>query len=378
MKLHEYQAKQVLGRFGVPVPSGKICKSPEEVADYARELGAAVVVKAQVHTGGRGKAGGVKVATGPSEARDAARHILGMTIKDLVVHQVLAEPALEISQEYYLGVVLDRATQRNAVIVSAAGGMDIEEVAESAPEKIARHWIDPIIGFRSWHAAELVKRGGLPEQLRTQAAALLQKLVRAYHEVDANMTEINPLALVGEDQLIAADGKMVIDDNALYRQPDLALLEDEAENDPIEAEARSRGIQYVRLGGNVGVIGNGAGLVMATIDEVGRAGGQPANFLDIGGGAKAELVRSSLELVLMNQNVRSVFFNIFGGITRGDEVAKGILQAQDTLEIKVPMVIRLAGTRAAEGRALLAGSSLIAAESMQEAAAEAVRLAGEA
>lgn len=375
MKIHEYQAKEVFARHGVPVPRGKVVTSPEEAEAFVRELGARVVVKAQVLVGGRGKAGGVKLAATPEEARQTAEAILGMDIKGLTVHQVLVEPAIDIREEYYLGVVLDRATQRNTLIVSSEGGVDIEDVAENTPEKIARLAIDPIIGFRSWHALDVVKRGGLPEQTHKQAMGFLQKLVEAYVTSDANLAEINPLVLTGDGELVAADAKMVIDDSAMFRHPEFAEWEEDSHDDPIEAEARRRSIQYVRLDGNVGVIGNGAGLVMATIDEVRMAGGRAANFLDIGGGAKAELVSNALEVVLMDKGVKSVFFNVFGGITRGDEVARGILAAYERLDVKVPMVIRLAGTEAEAGRKLLEGSALLPAETMQEAAAKAVELA---
>ncbi|MCC6483623.1 MAG: ADP-forming succinate--CoA ligase subunit beta [Armatimonadetes bacterium] len=375
MKIHEYQAKEVFGRFGVPVPKGMVCQTPEKAQSYARDLGRAVVVKAQVHVGGRGKAGGVKVARTPEEANEIASAILGMDIKGLSVRKVLCEPAIDIREEYYLGVALDRDSQRNTVIVSAAGGVDIEQVAEETPEKIARLPIDPLLGFQSWHALDVAKRGGLRSDILPQAAKTLRGLVAAYLASDANMAEINPLAVTSDGQVVAADGKMVIDDNALYRQEALQQYYEESEEDEIEAEAHRRGIQYVRLDGTVGVIGNGAGLVMTTLDEVSRAGGKAANFLDIGGGAKAELVRNSLEIVLMNPQVKSVFFNIFGGITRGDEVARGILQAYDELQLSVPIVIRLSGTMAEEGRRLLEGSPLIPAATMQEAAQKAVRLA---
>jgi len=375
MKIHEFQAKQVLRRFGVPAPDGAVCETPEEARDHAAALGAPVVIKAQVLVGGRGKAGGVKVARSPEEAFTAARAILGMDIKGLTVRRVLVEPALDIREEYYIGVALDRASQRNTVIVSASGGVDIEEVAEQTPGKIARQCVDPVIGFRSWHALDVAKRGGIPAEALPGAVDLLQNLMRAYLESDAVLAEVNPLALTADGELVAADAKMVIDDNALFRQEELASLREDEGEDPIEAEARRRGIQYVRLDGDIGVIGNGAGLVMATIDEVRTAGGKAANFLDIGGGARAELVRNALEIVLMDPRVRCVFFNVFGGITRGDEVARGILAARESLEVRVPMVIRLAGTEAEAGRRLLDGSGLIPAETMQEAAAKAVELA---
>lgn len=375
MKIHEYQAKEIFAKYGVPVPKGTVCRSADEVSVCAEQLGQPVVVKAQVHIGGRGKAGGVKVVKTPDEARTAAGTILGMDIKGLTVQKVLVEPALDIREEYYLGIALDRTAQRNTVIVSAAGGVDIEEVAAATPEKIAKLPIDPIIGFKSWHAFDVAKRGGLPADVIPGAVKLLQKLVLAYLTNDANLAEINPLVLTAGGDLIVADAKMVIDDNAHYRQDSLQEYHEESDEDPIEAEAHRRGIQYVQLDGTVGVIGNGAGLVMTTLDEVGRAGGRAANFLDIGGGAKAELVRNSLEVVLMNPKVKSVFFNVFGGITRGDEVAKGILEAYTTMKLTIPIVIRLSGTKAEEGRKLLEGSPLIPAATMQEAAAKAVQLA---
>lgn len=378
MKIHEYQAKEVFGRYGVPVPAGAVCQKPDEASRYAEQLGAPVVVKAQVHVGGRGKAGGVKVARTPEVARTVAEGILGMDIKGLTVNKVLLEPAIDIAEEYYLGVVLDRAAQRNTVIVSAAGGVDIEQVAEETPEKIARLPIDPLIGFQSWNALDVARRGGLPVDILGAAAKTLRGLVNAYLGSDATMAEINPLVVTRSGDVIAADGKMEIDDNALYRQEALREYFEEAEEDRIEAEAHRRGIQYVKLEGTVGVIGNGAGLVMTTLDEVTRAGGRAANFLDIGGGAKAELVKNSLDIVLMNPKVKSVFFNIFGGITRGDEVAKGILQAYEQMQLTTPIVIRLAGTKAEEGRALLERSPLIPAATMQEAAQKAVELAARA
>lgn len=376
MKIHEYQAKEVFGRYGVPVPVGAVCTTSQEVIDYAVKLGKAIVVKAQVHAGGRGKAGGVKVAKTVEDAQLAAEAILGMDIKGFTVKKVLCEPAIDIKDEYYLGVVQDRAFQTNTVIVSAAGGIDIEQVAEETPEKIAKHPIDPLTGFQTWHAWDVAKRGGLPLAAIPGAVKTLRGLVAAYLASDANMAEVNPLVLTVGGEIIAADGKMVIDDNALYRQQALQGYHEESDEDEIEAEAHRRDIQYVKLDGNVGVIGNGAGLVMTTLDEVTRAGGKAANFLDIGGGAKAELVKNSLEIVMMNPRVKSVFFNIFGGITRGDEVAKGILQAYDQLNLNVPIVIRLAGTMADEGRRLLVGSPLIPAATMQEAARKAVELAG--
>lgn len=376
MKIHEHQAKEVLAGAGIAVPRGQVCVTPEQAAAAARQMARAVVVKAQVHTGGRGKAGGVKLARSPEEARQAASDILGMQIRGFTVRKVLVEEAADIRQEFYLGITLDRARQRSTLIASAAGGMDIEETAATAPEKIARVPLDPVIGLRPWHALECVCNAGFPGQIRRQAAEMLGKLAEVYFACDATLAEINPLVLTGDGTLLATDAKLMIDDNALWRQKDLAKYQEEAGEDEIEVEAHRRGVQYVRLEGGVGVIGNGAGLVMATLDEVGRAGGHAANFLDIGGGARAELVRDALEIVLMNPAVRCVFFNVFGGITRGDEVARGILEAYQTMDVRVPVVIRLTGTAAAEGRALLEGTPLVSADTMQQAAARAVSLAG--
>lgn len=382
MKLHEYQAKELLARYGAPTPrSGGVASTPEEVVAAVEALGGRGVLKAQVHTGGRGKAGGIKVAESPAQARELAQSMLGMLLK---THQspqgervlkLLVEEPIQIVQEYYIGIVPDRARQCNVIIASAMGGMDIETVAEEHPEAVVHVAVDPAVGLRDFHARMAVYGAGIPAEHAKAAAAFVKTLYAAYDACDANMAEINPLAVTSDGRLVAADAKMVIDDNALYRHADMEAWKEETEEDPIEAEAHRRGIQYVRLGGDIGVIGNGAGLVMSTLDEVARAGGKAANFLDIGGGARAETVRNSLEVVLLDPNVKGVLFNIFGGITRGDEVAKGILEATSAMDIRVPMVVRLAGTRAAEGRALLEGSPLTPADTMQEAAARIVELA---
>lgn len=366
MKIHEYQAKQVLARFGIPTPTGHVAESVDAVVSAAEQVGFPCVVKAQVHVGGRGKAGGVRVCRSLEEARAAGEQILGMTIKGLTVTKVLVEEGLDIQAEYYLGITLDRAAQQRVLIVSAAGGVDIEEVAASAPEKVIRVGIDPAFGLLPFQAsAALYEAGVNPEAVRP-AAKIVLALDRCYQEIDGSLAEINPLVLTGSGAVIAADAKINIDDNALYRQPDLAALKEETEDDPIEAEAHRRGLQYVRLGSEniggarpcVGVIGNGAGLVMGTLDEVTRVGRPrgvgPANFLDIGGGARAEVVREALELVLLNPDVEGVFVNIFGGITRCDEVARGIIEAAGTLDLRVPLVVRLTGTNEDEGRRILA------------------------
>jgi succinyl-CoA synthetase beta subunit len=375
MKIHEYQAKQILARYGVPTPRGEVATTPKEARTVAERLGGRVVVKSQVHVGGRGKAGGIKLASGPEEAERVAGQILGMEIKGLVVEKVLVEEAVEMTAEYYLGVTLDRAAQKNVMMVSAVGGIDIEEVAAATPERIARVHIHPGLGLQEYQIRQLVYEAGLAPAAIEGAGSFLRALYRAMLEIDASLAEINPLALTSAGALIAADAKITIDDNALFRHPEMAALAEESEEDPIEAEAHRRGIQYVRLGGAVGVIGNGAGLVMATLDEVKRAGGTPANFLDIGGGAKAEVVRESLEVVLLDANVKGVLFNVFGGITRCDEVARGILEGIRTMEVRVPIVVRLAGTNEREGREILEGANFEVATSMEEAARKIVALA---
>jgi len=375
VKIHEYQAKQIFARYGVPIPAGDVASTPAEARAIAEKIGKRVVVKSQVHVGGRGKAGGIKLASNPDEAEQVASQILGMDIKGLTVEKVLVEEACNIAQEYYLGITLDRAAQKNLLMVSAAGGIDIEEVAESTPEKIARIHIDPAVGLREYQMRQALFSAGIERTAVNGAVKFLKALYKAYLDIDCSLAEINPLVLTGEGTLIAADAKINIDDNALYRHPDLAQFAEEGEDDPIEAEAHRRGLQYVRLGGEIGVIGNGAGLVMGTLDEVKDAGGAPANFLDIGGGAKAEVVANALDLVLSDPNVKGLLFNIFGGITRGDEVARGIIEGAKRVDVKVPIVVRLTGTNAEEGREILKSTDLVPAETMQEAAAKIVELA---
>ncbi len=374
MKIHEYQAKQILARYGVPIPQGEAVTDPDAAAEVARRLGKPVIVKAQVHVGGRGKAGGVKLARTPDDARQVAGQILGMDIKGLTVKKVLVEEAADIAEEYYLGITVDRAARRNVVMVSAAGGMDIEDVAAKTPEKIARVWIHPGVGLADYQIRQGIYGAGLNRDAAAPAIKFLRALYEAYLAVDAGLAEINPLVLTRDGQVIATDAKIDIDDNALYRHPELAAYKEESEEDPVEAEAHRRGLQYVRLEGDIGVIGNGAGLVMGTLDEVKRAGGSPANFLDIGGGAKADLVANALEAVLLNPRVKGVLFNVFGGITRCDEVAKGILDATGRMQIRVPIVVRLTGTNEKEGRALLQGTNLVPAETMEEAARKIVAM----
>lgn len=380
MKLHEYQAKQILSDFGVPVPQGEVVATPAGARAIAERLGKPVVVKAQVLMGGRGKAGGIKLARTPDEAAEAAESILGKRLvspqnpQGLVAEKVLVEEAIEIQREYYIGITIDRTRQRNVLMVSMQGGMDIEEVAAQNPEAIATVAIDPLLGLTDYAAREALYGAGIPQEQVRPLSALIHSLYRAYIAVDANLAEINPCVITSDGRVIAADAKITLDENALFRQKRLEALREESIEDPIEEEASRRGLAYVRLGGDIGIIGNGAGLVMSTVDEVARAGGRPANFLDIGGGARAERVRQAVELVLMDPNVKGLLFNIFGGITRGDEVARGILEAFSTMGVNVPVVVRLAGTHAEEGRALLQGTPLIPAETMQEAARKIVEL----
>ncbi len=374
MKIHEYQAKEIFAKYGVPIPAGRVATTPSEVETVAREVGKAVVVKAQVHVGGRGKAGGIKVGKTPEEARQVSEKIIGMDIKGLKVEQVLVEEAADIKEEYYIGITTDRAARRNIVMVSAAGGIDIEEVAVSDPEKIAKLHIDPAIGLQDFQIRQLAFDAKLPPAAVKGIGPFMKALSRVYSDYDCSLAEINPLVLTGDGTLIAADAKINIDDNALFRHKELAQYQAAQEDDPIEAEAHKRGLTYVRLDGDIGIIGNGAGLVMTTLDVVQREGGRPANFLDIGGGAKAEVVRLAVDTVLLDPNVKGIFFNIFGGITRGDEVAKGLLEAMSDLETQVPIVVRLTGTRAEEGLALLEGSALTPASTMQEGARKIVDL----
>jgi succinyl-CoA synthetase beta subunit len=375
VKIHEYQAKQVLARYGVPTPAGEVASTPAEARAIAQRLGKRVVVKSQVHVGGRGKAGGIKLASDPDEAEKVASQILGMDIKGLTVEKVLVEEACNIAQEYYLGITLDRAAQKNVLMVSAAGGVDIEEVAAETPEKIAKAWIEPALGLCEFQMREALFSGGIERSAVNGAIPFLRALYKCYVEMDCSLAEINPLVLSADGTLIAADAKINIDDNALFRHPEFAEISEESHDDALEAEAARKGLQYVRLGGDIGIIGNGAGLVMGTLDEVKDAGGRPANFLDIGGGAKAEVVAKALAHVISDPNVKGVLFNIFGGITRGDEVARGIIEGSKQIDIKVPIVVRLTGTNAAEGRELLKTTSLVPAETMQEAAAKIVELA---
>ena len=377
MKLHEYQAKQVLSRAGIPIPDGRLATSPEEAESAAKAIGAAVAVKAQVQVGGRGMAGSIKVAKTPAEAREAAKAILGMDLKGLRVDKVYVERAANVAAELYLGITLDRDRRRPVVMLSTVGGMDIEEVAASTPERIARGWPSPLLGLLPFAARALAFEARVPEPQRDAVVDIAQRLFAVYRSTDAMLVEINPLFVQKDGSVLAGDAKLDIDDNALFRQKELAALKEVSKDEEAEEKARALGFSYVQLDGDVGIIGNGAGLVMGTLDAVRNAGGRAANFLDVGGGAKEAVVKAALEIVLANQRVKSVLINIFGGITRGDEVAKGILAVTAQHPPRVPLVIRLSGTEAAAGRKLLEGAPLVSKETMDDAAREAVRLAAE-
>ena len=378
MDLFEYQGKELLRRFEVPVPEGRVATTPEEAAQATERLGGRVVVKAQVQVGGRGKAGGIKLAESPDEARSVAEQILGMDIKGHVVKRVLVERAGDIKSEYYCSFLLDRSERKFLGMMSAKGGMDIEEVADTDPDAIARVHIDPLLGISDFHARELVFGSGIDEAARKEAIALLPRLYRAFVELDASLVEVNPLVLTGEGRVVALDAKVSLDDSAFYRHPNFDELKAVHEVPEQERIAKEKGLNFIKLDGDVGIIGNGAGLVMATLDVVKAAGGEAANFLDVGGGAGADVLSTALEVITSNADVKSVLINIFGGITRCDLVAEGIIDALGRLDVKVPIVVRLDGTNAEQGRKMLADAPhpmLKTAETMLGEAEQAVRLA---
>ncbi|HLG65875.1 MAG TPA: ADP-forming succinate--CoA ligase subunit beta [Ktedonosporobacter sp.] len=368
MKIHEYQAKDILARYGIPLYAGSVATTPEEAEAIARKIGGPVVIKAQVYVGGRGKAGGIQFGDTPEQARAAAAKVLGMDIKGLTVEKVLVVSKLDIQAEYYLGIILDRKTQTPIVMVSKEGGIDIEEVAATAPEKIIKYPIDMRWGLRPFEARDIVARAGFPHAIIAKSGAILSALAKAFIESDASLAEINPLALAPDGQVYAADAKILIDDNGLFRQKEYASWAEPEESNPLEYEAKKAGLTYVKLDGDIGIIGNGAGLVMTTLDMVARVGGKPANFLDIGGGAKAEVMHKSLTFVARDPQVKGILVNIFGGITRGEEVAKGVIMAQSELPKGMPIVVRLSGTGAEEGRALLKDAGLDWGKDMRDAA----------
>jgi len=378
MRLHEYQAKDVFADAGITTPGSEVASSVDDVVSIAERLGYPVAVKAQVHVGGRGKAGGIKLAENKEEAREAAEDILGMDLKGYTVEKVLVEEAVDFTNELYVGVTMDRGEGKPVAMVSTKGGVNIEEVAEEDPDAIAREHIDPAFGMHPYQARKVVYDAGVDKAVARDVSSILSTLYDLWENSDASDAEINPLMVTSDDEVVAADAVMNIDEDALFRHPDLAEMEDEAAGDELEAKANEYGFDYVRLDGNVGIIGNGAGLVMTTLDLVDYYGGEPANFLDIGGGAKAERVANALDMVFSDENVDSVVFNIFGGITRGDEVAKGINEALEQFDdIPKKVVVRLAGTNAAEGREILNDELVTVEETLEGAVQRAVEYAEE-
>lgn len=375
MKLHEYQSKRIFAQYGVPIPKGDVAATPARARQIASRLGSRVVVKSQVLVGGRGKAGGIRLADDPDEAEEVAGKILGMKIKGLTVKKVLLDEAADIGQEIYLGIVIDRAKRRPVMMASAEGGVEIEEVARATPERIVKAVVDPFLGLQPYQGRELAFGIGLPKELVRDFVKIAQGLSEAFMGCDASLAEINPLVVTGDGDLLAVDGKMLIDDNALFRHFELAEMRDAEEESPEEQEARRNGLSYVKLDGEIGCMVNGAGLAMATMDVIKLHGGEPANFLDIGGGAQADKVAAALQIILSDPNVKAVLFNIFGGITRCDEVAKGILTALAEVPTDVPMVARLVGTNEEEGRRILADAEMVTAATLADAAEKAVRAA---
>ncbi|GGL52647.1 ADP-forming succinate--CoA ligase subunit beta [Halocalculus aciditolerans] len=376
MRLHEFQAKDVFAEADIPTPPSALATTVDEVVEQAERIGYPVAVKAQVHVGGRGKAGGIKLAEDEEEARDAAESILGMDLKGYQVDKVLVEGAVDFKNELYVGVTMDRGEGKPVAMVSTQGGVNIEEVAEENPDAIAREHIDPAFGMHPYQARKVVYDAGVPKELARGVSSVLTTLYDIWEDSDASDAEINPLMVTTDDEIIAADAVLNIDEDALFRHPEFAEYETEAAENDLEAKANEYGFDYVRLDGNVGIIGNGAGLVMTTLDLVDYYGGKPANFLDIGGGAKAERVTNALDMVFSDENVDSVVFNIFGGITRGDEVAKGINTALEQFdEIPKPVVVRLAGTNAVEGREILNDELVTVEETLEGAVQRAVEYA---
>ncbi len=379
MDLYEYQGKQLFARFGIPVSDGRLATAPEEARAAAEEIGGPVVVKAQVLTGGRGKAGGVKLAKDPAEAEAKARDILGLDINGHVVRKIWIEQASEIAKEYYLSITFDRGTKQPLFMLTTEGGVEIEQVARENPDALARLHVDPLEGFQPYQARRLIYGAAIEDPgEQKQILGIIEKLYKCFVESDAMLTEINPLIVTPDGEVRALDSKFTVDDSALFRHPNIAEMRDVEAADPHEQLAREKGVTYVKLDGEVGILGNGAGLAMSTVDVVVVAGGRPANFCDLGGGGDAQGVVDALEVITSDDQVRSIFFNIFGGITRGDEVARGILTALDQMKIELPIVVRLDGTNAEEGRRLLteaAPANLHVEPTMLEAAQRAVELA---
>ncbi len=378
MDLLEYQGKQLFARHGVPVPRGGYAATVEEALDVADGIGYPVVVKAQVQIGGRGKAGGIKVAQDRDEAREHCEAILGMDIRGLTVHELWLEEASDIASEYYASFVFDRSAKATLAMLSTKGGMDIEAVAEEDPTAIAKLHVDPLLGFQDFHARRLCFEAGVDADVVRGVTVLLGRLYEAYEQEEAMLVEVNPLIVTGDRQVAALDAKVTLDDNALFRHEENAEMRNVSAEDPQEVMAKERGLTYVKLDGDIGILGNGAGLVMSTLDVVAQAGGAPANFLDAGGGSKAEAITSAVEVILSDPKVKAVLFNIFGGITRCDEVARGLITAFEQIKPTVPFVVRLDGTNDKEGRALLAEANLAnvhTVATMDEAASKVVEVA---
>ncbi|MDQ3149979.1 MAG: ADP-forming succinate--CoA ligase subunit beta [Chloroflexota bacterium] len=376
MKLQEFRSKEILARHGVPLLEGETATTPEEASAAAQRIGGPVVVKAQVLVGGRGKAGGVKLASTPAEAAEKAREIIGLDIKGTTVKTVLIAAAADIAHEYYLGLILDRASRAITVIASADGGVEIEKTAKTNPDAILRLPLHPLIGLQEHEVRRTSFFLGIPAELRKDFASVLRGLFAAFVESDADLAEVNPLVVTDDGELLALDAKIVLDDSALPRHADLEAMRDLNEEEPSEIAAREAGISFIKLDGSIGCMVNGAGLAMTTMDLVKLAGGEPANFLDIGGGAKAERVAAAFKIILDDENVKAILINIFGGITRGDEVARGIVEARSHLTRDVPMVVRIVGTNSDEAKPILAEANLITADSLDDAAAKAVAAAG--
>ncbi|MBN2290261.1 MAG: ADP-forming succinate--CoA ligase subunit beta [Candidatus Glassbacteria bacterium] len=387
MKIHEYQAKKILGDFGVPVPEGVVCSTVEEVSAAAARLtsgGTPVAVKAQIHAGGRGKGGGIKLAKDSGEAAEAASRILGSALvtpqtgpSGQLVGKVLVERGAQIAGELYAGLLLDRSSRMDVFMVSTEGGMEIEQVAAEAPEKIHKVYIDPVVGIKPFQARQLAYKLDLPAGAAKEAAKVFFSLYQAYHQRDASLAEINPLVITADGRVVALDAKMNFDDNALFRQPGVAAMRDPAEEDPLEREANEFGLNYIKLEGNVGCMVNGAGLAMATMDIIKQAGGEPANFLDVGGGANVESIGNGFRIICKDPNVGAVLINIFGGIVRCDRVARGVVEALESLDTEVPVVVRLQGTNAEEGKKIIEQAELGFqwADTFREAAEKAVAAA---
>jgi succinyl-CoA synthetase beta subunit len=379
MDLLEYQGKQLFKKHGVPVPDGRPASTVEEAVEAAEELGYPVVVKAQVLIGGRGKAGGIKLANDRAEVEEHANAILGMEIRGFTVHELYIEKASDIAEEYYASVIFDRSAKKPMMMLTKHGGMDVEEVAEKHPESMIKVHVDPLIGFSDYHGRRLAYGSGIAGDVIRPVGAMLGKLYDTFIAEDAMLVEVNPLLVTGDRQVVALDAKVTVDGNSLYRHPETAALRNVGAEDPQEQMAKEKGLTYVKLDGNIGILGNGAGLVMSTLDVVAQAGGEPANFLDAGGGSKAEAIVDAVEVILSNEKVTAVLFNIFGGITRCDEVARGLVEAFNKIKPQVPFVVRLDGTNDEEGRRILADANLpnvAVEETMLGAASKVVELAG--